>query len=65
MTRGSVYYDNGEKGSQVGDLDEEKLDRLADILPQAPRPELAAALESAGGDDVLAISVYLSSEAAG
>ncbi|GAA5981069.1 hypothetical protein JCM10908_003972 [Rhodotorula pacifica] len=66
VTRGSVYYDNGEKtaGSQLvgGDLDEEKLDRLADILPQASRADLAAALEDAGGDDVLAISVYLSSE---
>ncbi|TKA56492.1 hypothetical protein B0A53_02063 [Rhodotorula sp. CCFEE 5036] len=64
VTRGSVYYENGEKtaGSQVGDLDEDKLDRLADVLPQASRADLAAALEEAGGDDVLAISVYLSSE---
>lgn len=64
VTRGSVYYEDGGKtaGSQVGDLDEEKLDRLADILPQASRAELAAALDAAGGDDVLAISVYLSSE---
>lgn len=59
-----MYYENGEKtaGSQVGDLDEDKLDRLADVLPQASRADLAAALEEAGGDDVLAISVYLSSE---
>ncbi|GAA5882224.1 hypothetical protein JCM3774_000969 [Rhodotorula dairenensis] len=64
VTRGSVYYENGDKtaGSQVGDLDDEKLDRLADILPQASRAELATALDAAGGDDVLAISVYLSSE---
>ncbi|GAA6041628.1 hypothetical protein JCM8097_007776 [Rhodosporidiobolus ruineniae] len=42
----------------------EKLGRLADILPQAERADLEVALRKAGGDDVLAISVYLSGEAA-
>ncbi|GAA6010268.1 hypothetical protein JCM10207_005695 [Rhodosporidiobolus poonsookiae] len=48
----------------LADVDEDKLDRLADVLPQADRDDLAVALRKAGGDDVLAISVYLSDEAA-
>ncbi|GJN92023.1 hypothetical protein Rhopal_005051-T1 [Rhodotorula paludigena] len=47
-----------------GNTDEAKLSRLQDILPQAMREDLVEALGKAGGDDVLAISVYLSSEAA-
>ncbi|GAA5891793.1 hypothetical protein JCM8208_002887 [Rhodotorula glutinis] len=53
-------------GSEVayGAVDEEredaKLVRLQDILPQASREDLVDALATAGGDDVLAISVYLS-----
>ncbi|BGP12290.1 hypothetical protein JCM10213v2_000203 [Rhodosporidiobolus nylandii] len=43
--------------------EEEKLDRLAAILPQAEKADLRHALAKAGGDDVLAISVYLSGEA--
>lgn len=42
------------------DLEDDKLVRLQDILPQASREDLVDALARAGGDDVLAISVYLS-----
>ncbi|GAA5827113.1 hypothetical protein JCM11251_001122 [Rhodosporidiobolus azoricus] len=53
----------GDAGQGEADVDEEKVGRLADILPQAERRDLIAALIKAGGDDVLAISVYLSDEA--
>ncbi|GAA5849188.1 hypothetical protein JCM9279_005818 [Rhodotorula babjevae] len=54
----------GGGDSAYGALDEDheddKLVRLQDILPQASREDLVDALARAGGDDVLAISVYLS-----
>ncbi|GAA5933887.1 hypothetical protein JCM1841_003108 [Sporobolomyces salmonicolor] len=42
--------------------EKDKLERLADILPQATRAGLVQALRAADGDEVLAISVYLSEE---
>ncbi|KAL7341048.1 hypothetical protein BJY59DRAFT_693732 [Rhodotorula toruloides] len=45
------------------EVDEEKLERLQDILPQAARADLVKALAKASGDDVLAISVFLHDEA--
>ncbi|GAA5878927.1 hypothetical protein JCM1840_000843 [Sporobolomyces johnsonii] len=44
--------------------EKDKLERLGDILPQATREGLVQALRAADGDEVLAISVYLSSEVA-
>ncbi|KAK4046388.1 hypothetical protein OIV83_006111 [Microbotryomycetes sp. JL201] len=43
-------------------LDDEKMDRLWNILPTASRQGLINALTKAGGDEVLAVSVYLSDE---
>ncbi|KAK4057742.1 hypothetical protein OIO90_001390 [Microbotryomycetes sp. JL221] len=43
-------------------IDEDKLERLNNILPTASREGLIAALTKAGGDEVLAVSVYLSDE---
>jgi hypothetical protein len=40
----------------------DKLERLENILPTANRQDLRAALDKAGGDEVLAVSVYLSDE---
>ncbi|BGO99050.1 hypothetical protein NBRC10513v2_000151 [Rhodotorula toruloides] len=45
------------------EIDEEKLERLQDILPQAAKADLVKALAKASGDDVLAISVFLHDEA--
>ncbi|BGP21275.1 hypothetical protein JCM10295v2_000146 [Rhodotorula toruloides] len=44
------------------EVDEEKLERLQDILPQAAKADLVKALAKASGDDVLAISVFLHDE---
>lgn len=44
-------------------VDEDKLERLSNILPLAGREDLVAALAKAGGDEVLAVSVFLSDEA--
>jgi hypothetical protein len=49
--------------SAVEEVDEEKLERLRDILPQAAKEDLVSALAKASGDDVLAISVFLHDEA--
>lgn len=50
-------------GSMTGAVDEDKLERLSNILPLAGREDLVAALSKAGGDEVLAVSVFLSDEA--
>ncbi|GAA5949934.1 hypothetical protein JCM3765_007743 [Sporobolomyces pararoseus] len=48
------------------DVDPEALNRLIDVLPQAPRADLVKSLRKAGGgDDILAISIYLSEREAG
>ncbi|GAA5890475.1 hypothetical protein JCM16303_004214 [Sporobolomyces ruberrimus] len=47
-------------------IDQGALSRLIDVLPQAPREELVKSLRKAGGgDDILAISIYLSEREAG
>ncbi|GAA5899324.1 uncharacterized protein JCM6883_005182 [Sporobolomyces salmoneus] len=52
---------SGEEG-----IDEAALARLMDVLPQASRQELVKSLKKAGGgDDILAISIYLSEREAG
>ncbi|GAA6046525.1 hypothetical protein JCM3770_006192 [Rhodotorula araucariae] len=57
---GAVAEGAGVGAGAAGEL---KLARLQDILPQAAREDLVGALARAGGDDVLAISVYLSEQA--
>ncbi|GAA5854966.1 hypothetical protein JCM8547_002325 [Rhodosporidiobolus lusitaniae] len=57
------YEVGGAGGGGASNEEEEKVDRLADILPTAERGDLLGALRQAGGDDVLAISCYLSGEA--
>ncbi|GAA6062000.1 hypothetical protein JCM10212_004278 [Sporobolomyces blumeae] len=52
-----------EPPSAASVVNQAALARLADILPQANERDLVDALKKSGGDDVLAISVYLSEEA--
>ncbi|KAM0793659.1 hypothetical protein ACM66B_001090 [Microbotryomycetes sp. NB124-2] len=53
----------GSGGSYAGGIvDDDKLERLYNILPTASREGLVSALTKAGGDEVLAVSVYLSDE---
>lgn len=49
-------------GGNGGSATADKLDRLENILPTADRQALQLALDKAGGDEVLAVSVYLSDE---
>lgn len=59
-----ITYSNSNEGTtSSGSQDSAALSRLTDILPQANKEDLVRALKKAGGDDVLAISVYLSEEA--
>lgn len=62
---GSTAHDEEPYGSSgANESEADKLARLQDILPQASRDDLRDALARAGGDDVLAISIYLSEEGA-
>lgn len=58
-----ITYSNSNEGTSSSSQDSAALSRLTDILPQANKEDLVRALKKAGGDDVLAISVYLSEEA--
>ncbi|GAA5829509.1 hypothetical protein JCM5353_001276 [Sporobolomyces roseus] len=58
-----ITYSNSNEGTSSSSQDSAALSRLTDILPQANKEDLVEALKKAGGDDVLAISVYLSEEA--
>ncbi|BGP44365.1 hypothetical protein JCM10450v2_000176 [Rhodotorula kratochvilovae] len=63
LSGGGRYGAEQEEEEDAAGAEADKLARLQDILPQAAREDLVGALARAGGDDVLAISVYLSEQA--